>query len=119
MEIITPEQRDYAIMLIASACTIVTGINDPTLYDSAGVELRASERAAMMARLVRTSYTHARNAGATLTDDQIESYDYLLDLYETRYFEARRYEDQKEREANAKITDVIAGLWDRTHATIH
>ncbi len=111
--------RDYAIMLIAEVGCVVKGIDDPSLYESAGVQLRASEEASMMSRMIRASYTRTRNAGVWIPDETIHAYDQLLELYETRYFEALAMEARKMKEANKKIADCIAALWDRTHATIH
>lgn len=115
----TSAGRDYAIMFIAEVGCTVVGIDDPTLYDAAGVQLRESERCAMTCRLLRGSYTDQINAGHDMSDDLKATYDYLLQVYEDRYFAARKYEDRKAREANEKIRDVISAMFDRQRSTIH
>jgi len=118
-DLTTPAGRDYAIMYIAEVGCTVVGINDPSLYDAAMVDLRASERNAMLSRLIRESYTFAINAGVKIDDETKCCYDFLLELYEARYFEAKNYEARKFQEANEKIARVIGNLWERTNATIH
>jgi hypothetical protein len=113
------EDRDYAIMLAAEAGCTITGINDPTIYDAAMIDLRESERFAMLSRMVRHSYSQCRDNGIAISPDTIAAYDHLLQTYEDRYFEAKRIEDRAMRKANDLIADVIQALWDRTHQTIH
>jgi hypothetical protein len=115
----TAAGRDYAIMYIAEVGCTVVGIDDPTLYDSAGVSLRESERCAMIVRLLQGSYTELAMTDYDMQEEEVYAYDLLIDLYESRYYAARDYENQKRRIANEDIQEVCRALFQKVNATIH